>query len=69
MATDILVVESNSAPTTNNLTMWPVYAKKADLLRDLYAALGGEDVAITVIMGRLSNTDTSTWTDKGSRLA
>ena len=57
---------SNSAPTTDNTTRWPVYATKEACLLDLENAVGGEAPVIMEIMKRLSNTDTSTWTDKGS---
>jgi hypothetical protein len=57
---------SSSAPTTDNTTRWPVYATKEDCLQDLESAVGGGTVALMVILKRLSNTDTSTWSDKGS---
>lgn len=68
MATDINVVEDNSAFAGRNLTQWPVYASKADCLRDLMGATGGGATALADAMQRLSNTDTSGWADKGSRL-
>jgi hypothetical protein len=68
LATDINVTEDNSAFAGRSLTRWPVYTKKADCLRDLMGALGGEDPCTADVLQRLSNTDTSTWTDKGSRV-
>lgn len=68
MATDINVTESNSAFAGRSLTRWPVYASKAACLRDLQGAISGERSAIADVLQRLSNTDTSTWTDKGSRV-
>lgn len=67
MASDINVTESNSAPVTRNLTTYPVFAKKADLIRALQAGVGANEPALNDTIQRLSNTDTSTWTDKGSQ--
>lgn len=62
------ITSSESAPTQIDATRWPVYATKEACLADLEAAAAGGAVAIMDIMERLSNTDTSTWADKGSRL-
>lgn len=57
-----------SAFAGRSLTRWPVYATKEACLIDLQAAIGGGEPKIDDIMQRLSNTDTSGWTDKGSRV-
>jgi hypothetical protein len=64
-----------------SLTRWPVYdgttlagpprgdfsGGKEELLQDLIGALDNPTLLSDVIQ-RLSNTDTSTWTDVGSRI-
>ncbi len=55
-------------PVAGNLTRWPVYATKEACMIDLLAAQGGGASQINDVMQRLSNTDTSTWTDVGSRV-
>lgn len=61
------VTSSSSAPATTNTTRWPVYATKAACLLDLEGAIGGGTVTVQDVLKRLSNTDTTSWTDKGSR--
>lgn len=59
---------SASSPSAANLARWPVYTNKEDALIDLLGAIGGGAVTVSDVLQRLSNTDTSTWTDKGSRV-
>lgn len=61
------ITSSSSAPVTDQTSRWPVYATKAALLTDLFNA-PEKGAAHFEIIKRLSNTDTSTWADKGSRL-
>lgn len=55
-------------PVATNLTRWPVYATKEACVIDLLAARGGHPTQVEEVLQRLSNTDTSTWTDVGSRV-
>lgn len=61
------VTSSSSAPVTTDTTRWPVYATKAACLLELEGTISGGAVAIQDVLKRLSNTDTTSWTDKGSR--
>jgi hypothetical protein len=60
------VTDSASAPVTQNLTRWPVFAQKEDCIKALCGMPGNP--AIEDVIMRLSNTDTSDWTaaSKGS---
>jgi len=62
------VSSSSSAPVTVDTTQWPAYATKADCLSDLEGAIGAGRPALLNVLRRLSNTDTTTWTDKGSTI-
>ena len=68
MATTIRVTSDNSAFVGRSLTRWPVYATKQECLEDLLDCVGGDSTRLTDVMERLGNTDTSGWTDKGSRI-
>lgn len=59
------VTDSAAAPTTNNLSAWPAYTEKDDLLKAL-CLLQTECPQLLDVVMRLSNTDTSSWTNKGS---
>lgn len=79
--THSLTVLDTAAPTpsASALARWPVYATAADavdgvtygakerLILDLMGCIGGHQAAVADVIQRLSNSDTSTWTDKGSR--
>lgn len=72
MATDIRVIEDAGSVVTVQLTRWPAYTSKAELLRDLFDAIGGSrSEAVQNIIYRLSNTDSSSAfdADKASRAA
>lgn len=68
------VTSSNSAPSAAggpngyNTTVYPAYTTKKAAMEGAEAALGGEEAAIAEFLQRMSNSDTSSWTDKGSYL-
>lgn len=59
------VTSSSSAPTTTETTRWPVFATKEALIAALAQNPCPTPAVADAIM-RLSNTDTSTWSDKGT---
>lgn len=66
MATDILVTEDSGSVVERDITRWPAYTTKAEILRDLLAAR--TDAAKMDIAMKLSNTDNTGLTDKASRI-
>lgn len=57
-----------SAFAGRSLLRWPAYATKEACLLDLQKCVQGRAIMVEEVMQRLSNTDTSGWTDKGSRV-
>lgn len=67
------------SPSASALARWPVYGTVVDavdgatytgkesLLLDLFNAIGGHQSTISDIIQRISNTDTNSWADRGSR--
>ena len=62
------VTSSSSAPTVKDATRWPAYATKAAILQALEDAQSecGGSIMLLDLMERLSGTDVSALTDKGS---
>jgi hypothetical protein len=61
-------IQSESAPPSRDAVRNPPFLSKAELLEALEGSAGGGRVAVAAIAARLSNTDTTTWPDRGSHV-